>query len=171
MGGLAAAGVLLLGGFAALWPHVMPWPYIAVMLGFEAWLAFRVRAVGSAPVTPGETPYLFSEEEAALVGRHRFYFTYPAVCRQAASVLSATGLTALILAPWLTYKLQFVAAAIVGLNLFLVARLTKKVAPMMTLRMAAAKGDRAALRALEMHDPVWEKIKTANHDSPFPARP
>jgi hypothetical protein len=171
MGGYGAVVVLLLGGFAALWPAIMPWPYIAVVLGFEAWLAFRISAVGSAPVTPGEAPYLFSEEEAALVGRHRFYFTYPAVCRHAASILSAIGLTALILAPWLTYKLQFVGAAITGLNLFAVAWLTRKVAPVMTLRLAASKGDRTALRALEIHDPAWEKIKSANSDSSFAARP
>ena len=171
MGGYGAVAVLLLGGFAALWPGIMPWPYLAVVLAFEAWLAFRIRAVGGAPVTPAEAPYRFDEEEAALVGRHRFYFTYPAVCRQAASTLSAIGLTALVLAPWLTYKGQFVPAAIAGLNLFFVAWLTKKVAPVLTLRMAASKGDRKALRALEIHDPIWEKIKTANRDSPLPTRP
>jgi hypothetical protein len=30
------------------------------------------------------------------------------------------------------------------------------------LRLAAARGDRAALRKLELHDPLWAKIKEAN---------
>jgi len=43
-----------------------------------------------------------------------------------------------------------------------VGRLTKQLAPMLALRIAAAKGDRAALRALELHEPLWEKIRAAN---------
>jgi hypothetical protein len=162
MGGYGATVVLLLAGFAALHPGAVPWAYIAAVLAFEAWLGFRIATVGRAPVTPGEPPYAFSEEEAALVARHRFYFTYPALCRQAASVLSATGLSALVLVPWLTYKLQFVPAALIGLNLLAVAQFTRKVAPALALRMAASRGDRAALRALELHDPVWAKIRAAN---------
>jgi len=32
----------------------------------------------------------------------------------------------------------------------------------MALRVAANKGDRAALRLLELHDPLWQKIQAAN---------
>jgi hypothetical protein len=32
----------------------------------------------------------------------------------------------------------------------------------MAQRMNAAKGDRAALRVLELHDPLWAKINAAN---------
>ena len=162
MGGFGAVLVLLLAGFAALRPDFMPWAYLALVLGFEIWLALRIRSLGNAPVAPGEPPYAFSEEEAALVGRFRFYFTYPAVSRHASSTLAATGLSALVLAPWLIYKQQFVSAAIVGLNLLLIGRLTRMVAPVLGWRMAASKGDRAALRALEVHGPAWEKITAAN---------
>lgn len=162
MGGYGAVAVLILAGWAALSPAFMPWVYLAVALGFELWLFRRIVAVGFAPVAPGEAPYSFTEEEAALVGRHRFYFTFPRVARESASTLAATGLTALLLTPWLTYKVQLASAVAVGLNLFVVAWLTRKVAPMLTLRMAASKGDRAALRALELHGPTWEKINAAN---------
>ena len=162
MGGYGAVLVLLLAGWAALSPGFMPWMYIAAVVGFEAWLAFRIAAVGTAPPAPGESPYLFSEEEAALVGRYRFYFAFPALARESASALAAVGLTALLLAPWLTLKVELVAAAIVGLNLLAVGWLTRKVAPMLALRMAASKGDRVALRALELHDPLWQKIRAAN---------
>jgi hypothetical protein len=32
----------------------------------------------------------------------------------------------------------------------------------MALRVAASKGDRQALRMLELHDPLWQKIRAAN---------
>jgi hypothetical protein len=162
MGGYGAVLVLLLAGWAALNPGVMPWMYIGAVLAFEAWLAFRISAAGTAPPAPGEPPYLFSEEEAALVGRYRFYFAYPAIARECASALAAVGLTALVLSPWLILKGQLISAAIVGLNLLAVGWLTRKVAALLSLRIAASKGDRAALRSLEIHDLLWEKINSAN---------
>ena len=35
----------------------------------------------------------------------------------------------------------------------------------MALRIAASKGDRAALRMLELHDPLWAKIRAANESA------
>ena len=140
----------------------MAWVYIGVVAMLELWLARRVTQVGSAAVPAGEAPYHFSDEEAALVQRHRFYFTYPRLARQYSSILAAIGLTALGLAPWLTYKRVLLPALIIGVNLFAVARFTKLAAPLMALRIAAARGDRAALRALEVHDPAWEKIRAGN---------
>jgi hypothetical protein len=99
MGGYGAVLVMLLAGWAALNPAFMPWLYIAVVLTFEAWLLFRIRQVGGRAVPAGEPPYAFDEEEAALVGRYRFYFSYPEICRHASSTLSAIGLTALVLTP------------------------------------------------------------------------
>jgi hypothetical protein len=156
--------VLILGlaGLAALNPGLMSWAYIAAVLAFEIWLARRMASVARLPVPVGEPPYLFSEEEAELVGRYRFYFTYPVLARSAAAILAAIGLTALLLAPWLTFRHAFVPAVLVGINLFAVAHFTKLVAPQLALRVAAAKGDRAALRMLEIHDPLWMKIQAAN---------
>ena len=162
MGGYGAVLVLLLAGWAALNPAFMPWFYIAAVLGFEGWLLLRIRQVGRDPVAVGEPPYAFDEEEAALVGRYRFYFTFPEISRNAASTLSAVGLTALALTPWLLYEVELLPAAIIGLNLLIVARLTRIVAPLLAQRMAAAKGDRAALRVLELHEPLWAKINGAN---------
>jgi len=51
---------------------------------------------------------------------------------------------------------------VIGVNLFAVARLTKEVAPLMALRIAASHADRAALRLLEAHDPAWSKIRAGN---------
>jgi hypothetical protein len=157
--------VLILGlaGLAALNPGLMSWAYIGAVLAFEIWLVRRVASVARLPVPVGEPPYLFSEEEAELVGRYRFYFTYPALARGAASILAAIGLTALLLAPWLTFRHALVQAVLVGINLFAVARFTKLVAPQLALRVAASKGDRAALRMLEIHDPLWGKINAANN--------
>lgn len=140
----------------------MAWIYIGLVAIFELWLARRVSQAGSGPLMPGEPPYHFSDEEAALVQRYRFYFTYPALARDCSSVLAAIGLTALGLAPWLTYKRVLLPALLIGLNLFAVARFTKMAAPLMALRIAASRGDRAALRALEVHDPAWEKIRAGN---------
>ena len=96
------------------------------------------------------------------MGRYRFYFTTPAVAAEVSSVLGALGLSSLMLAPWLTYKLAFLPAALIGLNLFAVARLTRLCAPLLGLRMSASRGDRAALGMLEVHDPAWAKIRAAN---------
>lgn len=160
MGAFASVAVLLLCGFTFLRSEVS-WAYLAVMAVFEIWLMRRIASAGKGPVAVDQPPYRFSAEEAELVSRYRFYFTYPGVAREASSVLAALGLTALVLVPWLTYKLEFIQALLVGLNLFLVARFTRELAPLMALRVRAHKGDRAALRMLELHDPLWKKIRDA----------
>jgi hypothetical protein len=163
--GLASVTILVLAGWAALNPQPMAWIYIAAVAAFEVWLVRRVVLVGAERVVPGESPYHFSDEEAALVQRYSFYFSHPAIARGASSVLAAIGLTALGLAPWLTYKQALVPAALIGVNLFAVARFTRLLAPLMSLRLAASRGDRAALRMLEVHDPAWEKIRAGNRSA------
>lgn len=160
MGPGVSIAVLLLCGFSFLRSEVS-WAYLAVMAVFEIWLMRRMTSVGKSPVAVGEPPYRFSAEEAEFVARYRFYFTYPGVAREISSVLAALGLTALALVPWLIYKLEFIQALLIGVNLFLVARFTKELAPLMALRVRAHQGDRAALRMLELHDPLWKKIRDA----------
>ena len=152
----------MLAGWAALTPQPMAWLYVAAVALFELWLWLRIRETGREPVAAGLAPYHFTEDEARLVERYRLYFTYPVLARDAASVLAAVGLSSLLLALWLTYKQAFVPAALIGLNLFAVSRLTKIVAPLMTLRNAASRGDRAALAMLEVHTPAWAKIRAGN---------
>jgi len=162
MAGYASVAVLLLAGWAALNPAPMAWAYLAVVIAFEGWLARRMIGLPRNPVPPGEPPYHFSADEARLVGRYRFYFTYPALARESASVLAAIGLTALVLAFWLLYRQAFVPAVLVGVNLLAVARFTRLLSPQLALRITASRGDRAALRLLEAHDPAWAKIRAAN---------
>jgi hypothetical protein len=154
--------VLLLAGWAALSPQPMAWVYVAVVGGFELWLARRIAAVGKDPIAAGEPPYAFSEDEARLVRRYRFYFTYPPLAREASSVLAAIGLSGLVLALWLTFRQAFLPAILIGFNLFAVGRFTKLLAPLMALRIAASRGDRDALLMLEVHDPAWAKIRAGN---------
>lgn len=154
--------MLLLAGWAALTPLPMAWIYVGAILVFEVWLARRIAAVGRGPVATGEAPYHFTDDEARLVSRYRFYFTYPTIARESSSVLAAIGLTALVLSLWLTYKQVFLPAAIIGLDLLAVARFTKLLAPLMALRIAASRGDRDALLMLEVHDPAWEKIRAGS---------
>ena len=162
MGGVASVAVLILAGWAALSPQPLAWVYIAVVAGFEFWLARRIRTVGNDPVAAGLPPYNFSDDEARLVRRFRFYFAYPVIARDSASVLAAIGLSALCLAPWLTYRLAFLPAALIGLNLFAVARLTRRLAPLLVLRMGASRGEREALDMLSAHDAAWAKIRAGN---------
>ena len=140
----------------------MAWVYVAALGVFELWLVRRLRERGDEAVPVGAAPYHFSDDEARLVQRYRFYFTYPTIARDCSSVLSAIGLSSLVLGLWLTFKQAFVPAALIGLNLFAVSRFTKVVAPLLALRMAASRGDRDALRMLELHHPLWEKIRAAN---------
>ena len=140
----------------------MAWAYIAAFVAFELWLLRALATAGRGPVAVDEAPYHFSEDEAELIRRYRFYFAWPGRAKAASSVLAAIGLTALLLAPWLTYKHAFLQAAVIGVNLFAVARLTKAVAPLMALRIAASHADREALRLIEAHDPAWSKIRAGN---------
>jgi hypothetical protein len=160
-GGLLSASVLVLAGWSFL-NATAAWAYVAAFVIFEFWLLRAMKAVGKGPVAVDEAPYHFTPDEAELIRRYRFYFTYPTRAQAASSVLAALGLTALVLAPWLTYKQAFLQAVVVGVNLFAVARFTKAVAPLMVLRIAAAHADREALRLLEAHDPAWSKIRAGN---------
>src|SRR5260221_7929934 len=160
MGAFAAIAVLFLCALTFL-KIELSWAYLATLARYEAWLLRRIGQTAVGPVAVDEPPYRFSAEEADLVARYRFYFTYPVVAREAASVLAALGLTALVLVPWLAYKLEFIQALLIGCNLFVVARLTKQLAPVMALTIRAHRGDREALRLLEVHDPAWKKIRDA----------
>jgi hypothetical protein len=152
----------LFAGWAALKPLPMAWVYVGLLAVFELWLYRRLRELGDAAVPTGVAPYHFTADEARLVRRFRFYFTYPAIARDCSSILSAVGLSGLVLGLWLTFKQAFVPAALIGLNLFAVTRFTKVLAPLLTLRMAASRGDRDALLMLEVHDPAWAKIRAGN---------
>lgn len=154
--------MLILAGLAALNPEPMSWVFIAALAAFELWLIARLRAVERGPVPVEQAPYRFTAEEARFVERYRFYFTYPALAAHAGSVLAAIGLAGMVLALWLTFRQAFVQGALIGANLFLVGWLTKRLAPLLALRIAASRGDRDALRMLELLDPLWAKIRAAN---------
>src|SRR5207248_302955 len=89
-------------------------------------------------------PATYQDPDAAaqLVGKYRFYFAYPALAAQAGSVLAAIGLAGMVLALWLMFRQAFVQGVLVGLNLFAVAWLTRKVAPLYALRVQANRGNR-----------------------------
>lgn len=157
-----AVAMLFLAGLAALYPQPMAWVHVVAFMGFEFWLLRRLAAAGGAPAAVDAPPYHFTEEEAALIGRYRLYFAEPQIARTAASTLAALGLSALILSPWLVFRQALVPAFLVGLNLLAVGSLTRRLAPVVALRIAANRGDRAALRMLELHDPLWRKIQAAN---------
>ena len=168
MGPWLSVAVLVLAGWAGLRPAPMAWLYLTAVLAFEGWLFGIVRSVGRRPVAAGEAPYLFTEEEARVVGRYPFYFAFPGISRHASSVLAAIGLTTLGLAPWLTYKGTLLPAALAALNVVPVAWLTRRVAPLMTLNMQAARGNREALSMLEAHATAWEKIRRCNIEAKEP---
>jgi hypothetical protein len=165
----ASVLMLLLAGWAALNPDPISWVFIAAVAAFELWLVARLRAVEKGPLPVEEPPYRFSAEEARFVARYRFYFTYPGLAAHAGSVLAAIGLAGMVLALWLTFKQAFAQGALIGANLFVVGWLTKRLAPLFALRIAASRGDREALRMLEMHAPLWAKIKAANQTPAGPS--
>jgi hypothetical protein len=159
---LLSPAMLVLAGWAALEPRPMSWVFMAAAAAFELWLAQGMRALDTGPVPVDAPPYRFTAEEAALVARYRFYFTFPAKAAQAGSVLSAIGLAGAVLALWLTYRQAFVEGALIGFNLFAVGWFTRRMAPVYALRIAASRGKRDALRLLELMDPLWAKIRAAN---------
>jgi hypothetical protein len=143
VGGYGTVGVLLLAGWTFLNAGVA-WVYLAAAALFELWLLGRANSLGRHPAAADEPPYHFTEEEARIVGRFRFYFTHTGEARSLASVLAAIGLTALLLTPWLAYKHAFVQAALIGLNVLAVAALTRRIVPM---------GDSGG---------AWDKIRAGN---------
>jgi hypothetical protein len=157
----ASVAMLILAGWAALDPW-MSWVFIAAAAAFEVWLLARMRAAQRRAVPVGEAPYHFTGEEARFIERYRLYFAEPALAAHAGSVLAAIGLAGMVLALWLTFKQAFAQGALIGANLFVVGWLTKRLAPVFSLRIAASRGDREALRMLELLDPLWAKIKAAN---------
>lgn len=165
---LGSVAMLMLAGWAALEPRPMSWVYMAAVAAFQLWLAQRMAALNARPVAVEEPPYRFTAEEAALVARYRFYFTYPVSATQAGSVLAAIGLSSAVLGLWLSYRQAFVEGAALGLNLFAVGWFTRRVAPVHALSIAASRGRRDALRTLEILDPLWAKIRQANTGKPAP---
>jgi hypothetical protein len=105
-------------------------------------------------------------DEDEILRRYPFYFERPALARECASTLAALGLASLVAVPWLTYKLVFAPAALIGIQLFAVARLTRLLSPILTLRMATSRGDRDALRLLSAHDGAMRKLSA--HHAPEP---
>jgi hypothetical protein len=143
IGGYLTVGVLMLAGWTFLNAGVA-WVYLAVTAAFELWLLRRSAAMGSHPAAIGQPPYHFTEQEARIVGRFRFYFTETGAARSLASVLAAIGLTAIVLAPWLAYRGAVAPAGLVLINMVLVVLLTRRVVPM---------GDTGA---------AWDKIREGN---------
>ena len=163
LGKYGPLAVFLLAGSAVYTPAAS-WAYIATALLFEIVVQRRIAAEGAEPPPPNEPPYNLTAAESAVVGRYRFYFTYPIVAKDCASILAALGLTAMALALWLTYRQAFAQALIISVNLFLIGRLSKVLAPLNALKLAAGHGNAEAVKFLDAHDPAWKKIHAANRE-------
>ena len=157
MKGLGAVAVSALLGWVFLAPAVGAWAFAAAEFAFLAWIARELRRTDAAAVRARARSPL-EPDEAEIVSRYPLYFQRPALARESSSTLAAIGLASLIAVPWLTYKLQWAPAILIGVLLFAVARLTKVLSPVYTLRLATAKGDRNALRLLSAHDGAARKL-------------
>ncbi len=146
IGGYLSVGVLMLAGWTFL-NAGMAWVYLAAAVAFELWLLGKAAAMGRHPADASVPPYHFTEAEARVVGRFRFYFTETGVARSLASVLAAIGLTAIVLVPWLAYRGAVLPAGLVLFNMFLVVALTRRVVPI---------GDTGK---------AWDKIREGNSKS------
>ena len=157
MNGLGAIAVAALTAWTFLQPPVGSWAFAAAEFAFVAWLARELRAVdGGALCARAREP--LEPDESDVIRRYAFYFGRPAIAREVASSLAASGLATLVVVPWLIYKLQWAQAILIGVMLFAVGRLTKLVSPVYALRLAGSKGDRDALRLLAAHDGAARKL-------------
>jgi hypothetical protein len=166
MKGLGALAVAVLLGWVFLKPGSGAWAFAAAEFAFLAWLASQVRGV-DLPALLSRARQPLEDDERDIVRRYPFYFARHGAARECASTLAALGLASLIAVPWLTYLLVFAPAALIGVQLFAVARLTRLTSPVYALRMATAKGDRDALRLLSAHDGAMAKL-SAGHHAPEP---
>jgi hypothetical protein len=157
MKGLGAMAVAALTGWALLDARPASWAFAAAEFAFLAWLARELRAT-DAQALRSRAHEPLEPDEVDVVQRYPLYFARPAFARECASTLAALGLATLVVVPWLTYKLQWVPAILIGVFLFAVGRLTKLLSPVYALRLATAKGDREALRLLSAHDGAARKL-------------
>ena len=155
MKGLGALAVAALVATTFLATAAGGWAFAAAEFAFLAWLSSELRKVNSATLV-GRA--VLEADEIDIVRRYPLYFARPQFAREYASTLAALGLASLVLVPWLTYQLQWAQAILIGVMLFAVARLTRLMSPLYTLRMATAKGDRDALRLLSAHDGAMRKL-------------
>jgi hypothetical protein len=155
MKGLGALAVAALTAWIFLGPAIAAWAFAAAEFAFLGWLARELRKAASKPIRARES---LEADESEIVRRYPLYFQQPAIARECASTLAALGLASLVIVPWLTYKLAWLPAILIGVQLFAVARLTKLLSPVHTLRLATAKGDRDALRLLSAHDGAMRKV-------------
>lgn len=154
------AGTLLViaaAVFAFFYPAGGGWVFAAGEFAFLTWLASRMRKTDAATLIARSREPL-EPDEAEIVQRFALYFARPELARECASMIAALGLSTLALVPWLSYKLQWAQAIAIAIFLFAVGRLTKALSPLLTLRMAANKGDRDALRLLGAHDGARRKL-------------
>lgn len=100
--GLGALAVAALAAWTFLAPALGAWAFAVLELVFLVWLA-RVLRTDAAPPAPE-------------------------LVRESASTLAAVGLASLVLVPWLTYKLQWAQAVLIGVMLFAVGTLTRRAA-------------------------------------------
>ena len=166
MKGLGAVAVAALVAWTFLAPAAGAWAFAAADFAFLAWLARELRRSDAAALRARAREPL-EADEADIVTRYPLYFERPAFARECASTLAALGLASLVLVPWLTYKLQWAQAILIGALVFAVARITKLVSPVSALKLATAKGDRGALRLLSAHDGAMRKLSV---QQPEPGR-
>ena len=155
MKGLGTLAVAGLTAWIFFGPALGAWAFAAAEFAFLGWLARELRKAASTPIRAREP---LEGDESEIVQRYPLYFQQPATARECASTLAALGLASLLAVPWLTYKLAWLPAILIGVQLFAVARLTKLLSPVHTLRLATAKGDRDALRLLSAHDGAMRKV-------------
>lgn len=157
--------VAALAAWNFLAPQSGSWAFAAAEFAFLAWLVRELRRADPAELRARAAEPL-DADEADIVRRYPLYFARPAFARECASTLAALGLASLALVPWLTYKLQWAPAVLIGLFLFAVGKLTRLLSPVQALRLATAKGNRDALRLLSAHDGAARKLSA--HQVPEP---
>lgn len=165
MKGLGALAVAVLAGWAFLDPLSGSWAFAAAEFAFLASVARALRRTDAAALRSRAREPL-EPDEADLVQRYPLYFERPGFARECASTLAALGLATLVVVPWLTYKLQWAPAILIGVFVFAVGRLTKLLSPVYALRLATAKGDREALRLLSAHDGAARKLSGGHVPEP-----
>jgi hypothetical protein len=111
--GLSAIAVMALAAWTFLAPAVGAWAFAAAELAFLAWLARVLRDATARPE----------------------------LVREYASALAATGLASLVLVPWLTYKLQWIQAMLIGVMLFAVGALTRRAVRRLSVEQPERRGE------------------------------
>jgi hypothetical protein len=146
-------------------PQTGAYAYILGFIAlFEGWLVLLLLTARPPAVAAHVPPYNFTDEEVDYICRHPLLFRFPGTMKSFVSILGIGALAGFVLSIWLSFKGQWIEAAVILVNAFFVGSyLTRRLHPESYYATAAAKGYHEQASEGKVFASTWEKILNARH--------